>query len=284
MRSYGFTIVETLIVLAVTGALFLSAAIMIAGRQSRTAFDQSIRQVQSQIQQVINEVSVGYFPDTNFSCSASPSGPVLSTAASGGQGTNSGCIFNGKAIQFAVDDTEPQTFAVHTLTGLQKNSSGQDVKTLIDSMTRSVTPTTLEKASGASIPDITTTDILQNGLTVSDMWFNDGAGDVQVGTVAFVTALPSYEDSGVLKPGVPAVLVVPVNGSALHKSTAEGADALGSSGFYNRTSSPRDPVNGVSVCFASGGTKQSGLITIGGGGRPLDINLKIFSASTTCGR
>src|SRR5688572_7392102 len=76
----GFTVIEVLIVMVVTGMLFVSAAILIAGRRAQTEFNQGIRQVQSQIQQVISEVATGYYPNPNtFRCTPGDSGPVLTS-------------------------------------------------------------------------------------------------------------------------------------------------------------------------------------------------------------
>jgi hypothetical protein len=46
----------------------------------------------------------------------------------------------------------------------------------------------------------------------------------------------------------------------------------------------QNPSNGVSICFASGGTNQSGLVTIGGSGHPLSVTLKVMESTKTCGR
>ena len=279
LRQGGFTVIEVLIVLAVTAGLFVSAAIMIGGRQNQTAFDQAVRQIESQIQQVINEVSNGYFPDTDFSCSAGALGPVLSSAPSGGQGTKSGCIFVGKAIQFRITGTDPEQFIIHTLAGLQKLPSGQETTGLYNALPKSVAPSTAEPAN----PDISIVEKLENGLTTSGMWYNSGAGDVPVGIVAFVITLPGYDaGTGTIKPGAPYVQAIPVVGSALDTTVAVGADALGNYNFHQPSISPRDPIGGTTICFASGGTNQSAKITIGGEGRPLEVNLSIISGNTTC--
>src|ERR1700733_12358913 len=124
----GFTIVEVLIVLAITGALFIAAAIMISGQQDRAGFNQGIQQLQSQIQQVMNDVSTGYFPgNANFSCSAGSGGPVTLTAGASGQGANAGCIFAGKVLQFNVGNADPQNYGIFTIAAAQKDSTGQEV-------------------------------------------------------------------------------------------------------------------------------------------------------------
>ena len=74
----GFTVIEVMIVLAVTGLLFISSVALISGKQNQTAFDQSIRQIQSQIQQIINEVSIGFYPNLgDVQCNGSGGNVVL---------------------------------------------------------------------------------------------------------------------------------------------------------------------------------------------------------------
>src|SRR5262249_49848375 len=143
LESRGFTIIEVLIVLAVTGGLFVAAATMISGRQNQTAFDQAIRQIQAQIQQTIDDVAAGYYPNrANFQCT--PGGPGLPpplTSAASNQGTNSGCIFRGKALQFAVGTADPQQFVTYTIAGLQQGgASGAESANLTEAKPAIVAP------------------------------------------------------------------------------------------------------------------------------------------------
>ena len=67
----GFTIVETLIVLAVSGLLLISAIVMISGRTNKTQFTTAANDLKQSLEQVINEISSGYFPNANnFQCTA----------------------------------------------------------------------------------------------------------------------------------------------------------------------------------------------------------------------
>jgi len=270
--SRAFTIIEVLIVLAVTGLLFVSAAVLIAGRRQQTEFNQAIRQVQSQIQQVINDVATGYFPNTNsFQCAAGPSGPVLTSGSGTEQGANSGCIFVGKAMQFAVVSTSPQQFNTFTIAGLQKTSSGAEVSTLAQAQPKAISPNTTQP----NIPDITVTDQLLGGLTVVDMWYDNGAGRRPIGVMAFVNSLAS--PGSTIVSGTQQLGVVPVDdnnvNSARDRSKEQAATAINTS----LATSPLNPTGGVYICFKSGGTNQSGLITIGDTGRQLSVTLNIKS-------
>ena len=270
--SRAFTIIEVLIVLAVTGALFVSAAILIAGRRQQTEFNQAIRQVQSQIQQVINDIATGYYPNAAaFQCSAGPSGPVLVAGGGTQQGANTGCIFVGKALQFGVAATDPQQFSIFTIAGLQKNG-GNEVTSLADAMPKAVAKTT----SNAALPDITTDQQLIGGLTAVDMWYENAGVKRKIGLIAFVNSLARYTGGNIVS-GTQQVDVVPIddneNKSALDRSNEQAADAINAS----LASSTVDPSSGVFMCFKSGGTKQSGLITIGTNGRQLSVKLDIKS-------
>lgn len=258
-RQTGYTIIEVMIVLAVSGALFLSAVLLINGRQQRTQFDQSIREVRSQIQQVINEVSNGFYPDfTNFTCTVTGSGPPTFALASGGQGTNEGCIFLGKAIQFGVESTDPEEFRVLNIAGRQKSTAGEEVATLAQAQPRAIA---LDGGANVTV-DISTTKFLQYGLETA--W-------ADAGVIAFTSSL-----SDVTSPSGGAIQqlnVSAVSDSGLGMSETGAVQALNG----NLASSPQNPSDGVRICFVSGGTDQSGLITIGGFGGSLTVNLDIKS-------
>lgn len=271
--SRGFTVIEVLIVLAVTGMLFVSAAVLIAGRQAQTEFNQAIRQVQTQIQQVINEVSTGYFPNAGaFRCTPGASGPVLTSGTGTEQGANSGCVFIGKAIQFKVSGSDPEEFSVFTIAGLQKAPSGQEVTSLTQSLPKAVAPNSTE-----NLPDITVTNHLQGGLSTVEMIYVEGGVERPIGVVAFANKLASYNGQSIVS-GAQQVSVIPIDDggvdSNIDRTNEQAATAINSS----LASSPQNP-DRVEICFRSGGTDQSGLITIGNSSRQLSVTLAIKSGT-----
>lgn len=270
LKTQGFTIVETLIVLAVTGGLFILIAASLSGRQAKTQFQQSIQEVRSQIEQVINDVSVGYYPNAaNFQCTASGLGPSI-TAGSTAQGQNTGCIFLGKAIQFQINGTDPEQYRVYPIAGLQRDSSGVEVTTYAAARPKVIAPST----SNSNVPNGSASQKLNYGLTTASLRYGSGAG-TNVGAIAFVSSLASYS-SGALVSGSQQINVVPISGSALNTSATVGAEAINN----NLATSPVNPA-GVRLCFANARVGQSGLITIGGSSRQLDVTLTI-KGNTTC--
>jgi prepilin-type N-terminal cleavage/methylation domain-containing protein len=272
----GFTVIEVMIVLAVTGLLFATSIVLISGKQNQTAFDQSIRQIQSQIQQVINEVSIGYYANLgDVQCSGGGSAVTLTKAAGTPQGSNSGCIFLGKALQFQVDTKDPEEFNVYSIAALQKGGpGGVDSSTLAEARPKVIAPSSAE----TGLPDSTTVDTLQNGLTTVKMWYNGGVGNRDIGVVAFTSSLAKFNSTtGAIMSGSQQVRVVPIDDnnvkSKLGQSKTSAVDVINS----NLPTGTLDPSAGVFICFASGGTDQSGLITIGNNGRQLSVKLDIKS-------
>lgn len=271
----GFTIVEVLIVLAVSGAILLSAIILVNGRQNKTAFTAAINDVQSQITQTINDVTNGYYPNSNnFVCS---NGTI--SVGNNGQGTNQGCIFLGRAMQFAVQGTSPQQVEIYTIMGKQLTAGGEEASSY--------------NASGSKVPVINNNNTnplsaasytLENGLTVSKMYYCDSGGNCShnLGAVAFLQSLGSYS-GGQLVSGSQQLNLIPVKnvqlGYTIGSAVGDINGGLGLSSYADGfvTSSPRS----VNICLASGGTNQSGLISIDNGDGQISVNLAIKDG-TTC--
>src|SRR5476651_427700 len=106
--DFGYTIIEVMIFLAISGLLFLSAVVAVGGQQGHTEFSTSMRDTNSKVQSWIDEVDTG-LSDSDFStsgnrqvsCSLDPStgGPVLTSTGGTNinRGSNSACVFLGKA-------------------------------------------------------------------------------------------------------------------------------------------------------------------------------------------
>ncbi len=131
--SGGYTIVEVMIVLAVTGMLFVMAWNLIGGRQKRVQFNEGIRETLTKVQSVISEVNNGYFKNaSNLQCYVTNSSnwgtyypgsdpvpkfprPYVTTGGDKSAGNyQPECIFFGKAIQFGTD-TDKNQLVTHTI-------------------------------------------------------------------------------------------------------------------------------------------------------------------------
>ena len=263
-KQRGFTIVEVLIVLAVTSAMFVMAVYAINGKQDQTEFQQSVNDIQSSIQQEIDKVAAGDYADTgNFTCDGTL-GSVIITPGTTKQGSNTGCIFLGRVLQFGVHGTNPEQYISYSIAGLQNNNGSLTAALPVAIAPGAVTNT--------SYPNASVTNALHDGLHVVSMKYNGN----NVGAVGFLSSLGQYSGTTLLS-GSQTINLIPVTNSALNTTSGTAVDAIN----QHLATSPQNPSGGVQICFASGGTNQSGLITIGGNGRSLSVTLQI-KGDLTC--
>jgi len=252
----GFTIVETLIVMAVTGMLLISAIVLVSGQQRKVEFSQAAEDIRSSIENTISQVSSGYYPNPGgIKCVASGGNLNISANTGTGQGSNTGCIFLGRAIQFGVKDSDPQEYVVHTIAGLQDNAG----------TVATAKPQAIDIASARD------TQILRNGLRAISMKYVVGGVRTDIGAVAFVNGLGDHDASDQLISGSQQMSLVPIRGSGTVPNTTIG----GVVGAVNSQmgASPTNPDGGVLICFSTGESNKSALVTIGSNGRNLTVKL-----------
>lgn len=110
--SDGYTIIEVIIVLAVSGFLLVSAMTFLSGRESQVRFSQSMRNLQSKLQDWINDVPTGFAGGASgktdlstIRCMLAGDRPQINRV--GGGPNRADCIFLGKAIQFTDASAPP---------------------------------------------------------------------------------------------------------------------------------------------------------------------------------
>lgn len=128
-RQKGYTIIEVMIVLSISTLLFAGAVAGYAHQNSKTQFTNGVRDMENKIQDILNDVSTGYYPSyENFVCTrtGSPAVPFIGEPDYADnptpfQGTNQDCIFLGKAV--AINDGYMASF---TMVGLRNSSADED--------------------------------------------------------------------------------------------------------------------------------------------------------------
>jgi len=113
-------------------------------------------------------------------------------------------------------------------------------------------------------------------------------GPNSVGAIGFFTTFANYGNSatiGGLDNGSRNVQIIPIPNSTLSDTMPEevnNINSISSTGDivngFNGKQTQKDPTGGVKICFNSGSTNESGLITIGSLDSPTNVNLQIFSA------
>lgn len=285
----GFTIVETLIVLAVTGILFVSAVLLISGRQAKTEFVTSINSFQQQLQQIINETASGYYPNNgDFRCSGA-SHPVTLLGGANQQGTNSGCLFLGKAVQFGLGaGNAASQLGVIPMVGNQYVSGSESITTLAEAVPRAAYDATVAPNSVETLP-------LQYGLKVATsntacgavggMCYTplSGGAPLATGIAAFLAgdntgAIATAASSGTgVRSGSQQLSLYAVKSSQPNNSYGTATTKIGN--VVTPGTSGLDGAKSISLCVASGTTaNQTGLITIDDG---LHVTL-VIKGNATC--
>ena len=243
LKSRGFTIVEVLIFLAVSSALMVSAFTLISGSQNKASFTQSINDVQQQIDSVINNVANGYYSagETQSKCTIVNDELKFDTNGTKvTRGSSAQCIFLGRFIAFTDGSDE---YTVYNVAG-RRQKDGSDVKTMAE-------------ANPTIIPDTEQKYTLKNGLT-----FEKDPVGVTNNAFGFFNGLGNgISDSGYQQ--------------ASFYGFKSSASQLLPTGFAQDFDYGKDPTNGYALCFNSGTTNQSGVITIGGSGRTATSSLEI---------
>jgi len=294
--SSGYTIVETMVFLAVTGILFVSAVATVQGKQAVVQFSQGTRDAQSKIQDVINQVSTGYYPSTNsISCTAPSGGAPIIVAGSKTQGSSDDCIFLGKVIQLGTSGGTG--FNAFSVAARRQNASTNTTATSLEQ----ALPTAMAPTSNASsTPDSTEKTEFDYGLIVTRIMMplqpkNSATGKFPAGAfngttygaVAFFTSLPTVSSGLLLASGAQHVSFGVVPESTLNDSTYKMAERINLITDNPAPSVPSgkktitlDPANGVVMCLSDDGGSRKAMITIGGASSQTVARLDVGSYDT----
>lgn len=278
-RNEGYTIVETIIFLAVTGVLFSSTISLINGQQARAEFQNAVKDVQTQIQDIANDVATGYYNNpATLKCNRTGGVPrITSSPGVNTQGENQDCIFIGRAIQFGpiIAGGGPERMKAYNIAGLRVDSSGKEVVNYTDAK-----PTALARGNttnNTTPDDAVQTLNLSGGIEAGYVrYVHNSAPPVNVSGIAFMFSLAQY-NLGVIASGAQSLNLLPV-GTPTAPSPKPGLQDTAFVDALNGISSasPTNPNGGFQICFNSGSTNQHAIITLGKNKR-LTTHVQILS-------
>jgi type II secretory pathway pseudopilin PulG len=258
-RQAGYTIIEVMIFLVVSGALLGSALALFNGRIQKTQFTQSVQALDTRIKTIANEVATGTYPaQPTFNCTAVGPQPVISASA-GEQGTRGDCIFLGKIINFMPLSSDK--IEVYTVVGKRADASGNASATMAAAAPRLVInpPTPIELTESVTLDYGThVTGLYQSGPTLVS------------GLGLFQSLNSTYNTSGNLSSGAQnvaawvikstSVPAAPVNAANIN-TTVTGGNAAN----FFALSSGQD----LHLCLKSGNDQQKASITFKGSGNSM---------------
>ncbi len=241
----GYTIIEVLIVLAVSGAILIAAATVFSGRQGRTQFNQAMQDVNSQIHSFVDDIRVSVFPEAGeYKCGLDSSGrPKLTPKAPGDeQGTSADCIFLGKAL-YIDTTTTPNKIKAYTVLGARLIGT-DPVTTFKQASPEPVLGSTAETYTIGANSTVKSSEITDSGGTVRSS-----------NLVGFYNSLQSPVSGS---QSLAAYAYVDFSGSS-------GTSANLTSALKQTTPTGLYPITSISkwqVCFESGSSNQTVLFTV----------------------
>jgi hypothetical protein len=252
----GYTLVEVMIFLAVSTALFVSATSLIGGRQRSIKFSEAMRDLESKIQSIVGEVSNGYYPNfAGLKCVLGPSGVSFSDGGTNAAiGQNQDCILLGKVIQFA-PDAKYDKLNVYTVAGYSKS--------FFDSTSIAIPVQSLDESQPRVVINdgVTQTFTIPGGVELKSVISGSGA-------VGFYTAL-SGGDLSSIDTGADSETALRLNSGAQTtqsvaiKNIVRGGSA---SSVINKveTSTDTSADSLIKLCFVSSEGGQFATIALGG--------------------
>jgi type II secretory pathway pseudopilin PulG len=283
-RIGGYTLIEVMIFLAVSGVLFVSAVALIQGQQGRTQFSQSMRDIDSKINQYVSEVSASYFPSNqDYSCAINAAGrPVLTklTAGTKGVGSNEDCIFLGKALQFHHEDAgnTDDTIGVYSILGKRANQVA-----LAGGGTTSVLISNFAAANPTPTPSLVETYALPFGTKIVSA-AKDNAADASAMAGFYIDLSQAGSDPDANKTASLTSYQYPSN-VAINTPLYSATNTTGvtyncitnnksvCSGLLGSTASVPAAFTKWLLCFKSGSSNQTAQITVTSG--PAGIQTKV---------
>ena len=187
-QPLGYTVVEVLIVLAVSAFMFLIAANFISGKQEHTAFIQGTNEMASRLQDTVEQVTDGHYSDIGIACTASGGALTINLSAPK-QGQNQECVFLGKLVHFytANPGQPPANYEIISMADARSATSAN------------------WNSSATGVENLTTQGTVPQSLEVRRMKVVDssGASDYGAYNIGFAQGLGTADALAPLDPNAP---------------------------------------------------------------------------------
>ncbi len=267
--SGGYTIIEIMIVLAITGVIFVSAIALFNGQGAETSFNQAVSDLSSELSTQAKSVSASQFYGAQgYGCmitfTGNPPSPRATLNGSGSGGTNQDCLSIGKAFE-AISSTN-DIFIYNVLGNRLTYSSGTPVGPA--SSLAEANPT-IAVVSGA---DLSTDYKLGGGLKIISSSVTDSAGQLSpsslIGYYVDFNGGSSASQSGAVLTAKAYNLGAGSHNLAAAKACVEGSGC----------SAPSD-ISLWQLCLESSDAKRRALLVISNSAAGVTTNLKFESCS-----
>jgi Tfp pilus assembly protein PilE len=296
----GYTLIEVMIFLAVSSVLLAVTVVAIRGQQAHTEFTSGVNDLNTKMQQWIDQVANGLSGSTadintsDYNCvvpnpSDNNSLPQLDKVAAGSgtaRGANPQCVFLGKAVEFLHTMTDGSaspydgTIEAYTVIGRRTYTPSGGIETTVDSLVHA-------KPVAAVFPDVSLTEEyrIPDGVKVLSVKSKASAAAPYSPShmAGFFTSFSNESSSN----GSMSVIGVQYPLTTAFLPGAPGplnCIKLDSSSPCNGASAPSNlwPMYDWEICLQSSRSDDRALLTLnsGSGGLGVATKLKLDSACT----
>jgi type II secretory pathway pseudopilin PulG len=268
--SKGYTIIEVLIFLAISGVLLASAMLLISGKQNTTEFNQKMRDTKSKIDDWLNDVSTGFTggsPD-NQHCQVMGRQPQVQAGAPG-PNYDPDCVFLGKALLLSTNPASNDNILAYSVFGCRLNPCNSAAGTLPQDYTQA-TPTPQTGASG--------------GVPLTET-FNLGPANIMKVTASWpyttsqLVGFFSSFSTDVGQNGSSDVAISEFNYSGIGLSPEQCLMLIGSCGIASPT--PPKPLTSYKICL-SDGKRYADVVITSTGGVGAQTDLQYVNSLASC--
>lgn len=173
----GYTLLEVMIFLAISGLLLFATILAVGGQQAHTEFRNSMNDINTKIQSWIDQVGNGYTSNgseasvAGFRCEApGNAAPLLLANAGRERGTNPDCVFLGKVLHFNTSEALRDRIFAYQIVG-RRTTSPAGGETEITSTLYNAKPV----AADSNQVDLTEEYRIPNGTKI--VWTRSGSSE-----------------------------------------------------------------------------------------------------------
>ncbi|MGH7234474.1 MAG: type II secretion system protein [Candidatus Saccharimonadales bacterium] len=247
----GFTIIEVMIFLAVSGFTFLIAASFINGKEAQAEFTTGMNGANTVLRSLINNVANGDYPlsaTVYLNCNLSSGIPVITETMS--PIVSPGCALIGKVITPETSNN-PYKYSIYSVAGCEfylNNSC---------TMAQGLPPMTLAEEQPTVVSYLTQAIAWTNAISINKLLLVSGNNTQSIGAFGIFSSLPQ-SSGNILVSGAQPTQAVIINGSQLATDNDSNMASL-----VHNSSSWLPSNDYIVMCFTGAGSHKAS-ITVGG--------------------
>ena len=265
-KKHGFTIVEVMVFLAVSGLIFLIAAQFINGKQTQVEFTQGMNNANLIVRAMIDNVANGNYPwPSHAYLQCNGGSPAGFTSYATQQPVSVGCSMIGE-VMAPETNGNPYEYSLYPVVGCQYASCNN---------VSQVQPTTLADIEPNVVSQMIQSSNWPGEVKINSMYVVSTSGHTSAGAFGVFATLPQDSGGGILQNGSQ-----PTQAIELSSITSVSPDDKSQILTEVNNAAPLPANDYILMCFEGPNNKKAS-ITIGGlnGGGQLTTSLGLANGA-----